>query len=55
VISTVVFDVGETLVDETDLTPTIKPRDLYPDAVPALGALSDEGYTLGLAGNQPAR
>jgi FMN phosphatase YigB (HAD superfamily) len=28
--------------------------DLYPDAVPCLAALRDEGYRLGLAGNQPA-
>ena len=97
-VSAVVFDVGETLVDEsrswlrvahevgvTPLTlmgvlgalaersephhrvwevlgvepPTtpseILPEDLYPDALPALGALRAAGYVVAVAGNQPAR
>lgn len=29
--------------------------DLYPDARPALTALSERGYRIGIAGNQPAR
>jgi len=94
----VVFDVGETLVDETrlwvqaalevDVTPLalmavigalterdephhrvwqtvgveppttpseIRADDLYPDALPALGALRAAGYVVAVAGNQPAR
>lgn len=31
----------------------IEARDLYPDALPTLSALSSEGYQIGLAGNQP--
>jgi HAD superfamily hydrolase (TIGR01509 family) len=96
VIRTVVFDVGETLVDETrawtehahaaGVTPftlfgalgaliergehhnrvwqllgvprpsgaaSITPADLYPDAAPTLSRLRDDGYAIGLAGNQP--
>ncbi len=30
------------------------PEDLYPDAVPALRALREAGFRLGVAGNQPA-
>jgi HAD superfamily hydrolase (TIGR01509 family) len=30
------------------------PEDLYPDAVPALRALVEAGYRVGVAGNQPA-
>ncbi|UZN04980.1 HAD family hydrolase [Cellulomonas sp. S1-8] len=94
----VVFDVGETLVDETRLwveaahevgvtplalmavigalterdephhrvwqvvgvepptTPSeIRAEDLYPDALPTLGALRAAGYLVAVAGNQPAR
>lgn len=94
----VIFDVGETLVDESrqwlqaaeevgvapltlmavlgalaerdephshvwgvlcvepPATPArILPEDLYPDALPALGALRAAGYLVGVAGNQPAR
>lgn len=37
-------------------TPTdIRPEDLYPDALPALGALRAAGYVVAVAGNQPAR
>jgi HAD superfamily hydrolase (TIGR01662 family) len=93
----VVFDVGETLVDETrawslraqaagvtpltlfaalgaliergedhrrvwsllgvappDLEVAIEPSDVYPDVPPCLRALSEAGYRLGLAGNQPS-
>jgi HAD superfamily hydrolase (TIGR01509 family) len=93
----VVFDIGETLVDETrawslladaagvtrltlfgllgaliergqdhravwDLLgvtrppsdPPILPEDFYPDALPCLRAVAAAGYTMGLAGNQPA-
>lgn len=32
----------------------IEPRDFYPDAVPTLRALKAAGYTIGIAGNQPA-
>jgi FMN phosphatase YigB (HAD superfamily) len=31
----------------------IEAADLYPDAIPALRALKDAGYRIGLAGNQP--
>ncbi|MBD7919459.1 HAD family hydrolase [Cellulomonas sp. Sa3CUA2] len=94
----VVFDVGETLVDETrtwvqaahevgvapsvllavlgalterdephhrvwqmlgvepPTTPSeIRADDLYPDALPTLGALRAAGYVVAVAGNQPAR
>jgi len=94
----VVFDVGETLVDETrqwvqaahevGVTPLtlmaavgalterdaphhgvweivgveppttpgeIRAEDLYPDALPTLGALRAAGYVVAVAGNQPAR
>lgn len=97
-VSAVVFDVGETLVDESRLwlrvahevgvtpltfmgvlgalaergephhrvwevlgvepptTPSdILPEDLYPDALPTLGALRAVGYVVAVVGNQPAR
>ncbi len=97
VVRAVVFDVGETLVDETrawaaladqagvtsltlfaalgalierghdhrsvwDLLGVERPAndadiraaDFYPDALPCLRAARDAGYTVGLAGNQPA-
>jgi HAD superfamily hydrolase (TIGR01549 family) len=31
----------------------IEPRDLYPDALPALAALKAAGFAVGIAGNQP--
>ena len=31
----------------------LAPGDLYPDVVPCLRALSDEGYRVGISGNQP--
>jgi FMN phosphatase YigB (HAD superfamily) len=34
-------------------TPWVHPDDLYPDALPALRALREAGYRLGVAGNQP--
>jgi HAD superfamily hydrolase (TIGR01662 family) len=30
-------------------------KDLYPDVVPAMAALSEDGYRLAIAGNQPVR
>ncbi len=98
VVRAMVFDVGETLVDETrawsaladrvgvtrltlfaalgaliernvdhrlvlDLLGVDRPAndgqieavDFYPDALPCLRAVREGGYTVGLAGNQPAR
>ena len=50
----VVFDVGETLVDETrqqrERTPFIE-ADLYPDALPCLRALRERGVRVGAVGN----
>ncbi|MDA8355281.1 MAG: hypothetical protein M0Z95_03045 [Actinomycetota bacterium] len=97
VVRAMVFDVGETLVDETrawsaladrvgvtrltlfaalgaligrdedhrlvwDLLGVDRPAndgqieavDFYPDALPCLRAVREAGYTVGLAGNQPA-
>jgi FMN phosphatase YigB (HAD superfamily) len=34
--------------------PVFERADLYPDALPCLLALRDEGYRVGIAGNQPA-
>ena len=34
-------------------TPWVRADDLYPDALPALRALHEAGYRLGVAGNQP--
>jgi len=31
----------------------IEPRDFYPDALPTLKMLKDQGYIIGIAGNQP--
>lgn len=61
----VVFDVGETLVDEAttnarwkaeELTvaPPFEGRDLHPDALPCLAALRARGLRLGAAGNMRA-
>lgn len=33
----------------------LSPSDFYPDALPCLQALREEGYLVGIAGNQPAR
>jgi HAD superfamily hydrolase (TIGR01662 family) len=96
VVRAVVFDVGETLVDETRLWgavadavglprltvfgviggviergghhrevfallgrdrvgwPVLEARDFYPDALPCLEGLREEGYRVGVAANQPA-
>lgn len=61
-VTAVVFDVGETLVDEasaygrweaegiTEAIPFEK-RDLHPDALPCLAILRERGLRLGAAGN----
>jgi FMN phosphatase YigB (HAD superfamily) len=63
-VTVVVFDVGETLVDEaatyerweaegtTELA--FSDRDLHPDALPCLSALRRRGLRLGAAGNMRA-
>jgi FMN phosphatase YigB (HAD superfamily) len=33
----------------------VRVEDFYPDAVPCLKALAEQGFVLGLAGNQPVR
>jgi FMN phosphatase YigB (HAD superfamily) len=63
-LSTVVFDVGETLVDEEATyerweaegatTFTFTDRDLHADALPCLAALRARGLRLGAAGNMHA-
>ena len=65
-VTTVVFDVGETLVDEattyarweaegrTEGIP-FADQDLHADALPCVAALRDRGYRLGAAGNMRAR
>jgi FMN phosphatase YigB (HAD superfamily) len=64
-VTTVVFDVGETLVDEATtyarweaegLTEGIpfEERDLHADALPCLAALRERGFRLGAAGNMQA-
>jgi FMN phosphatase YigB (HAD superfamily) len=60
----VVFDVGETLVDESfayarweaegDTTFVFSDRDLHADALPCLAALRGQGLRLGAAGNMRA-
>jgi FMN phosphatase YigB (HAD superfamily) len=61
-LSVVVFDVGETLVDEATTyerwetegltgAPAFEDRDLHADALPCLAALRDRGLRLGAAGN----
>ena len=59
-VKAVVFDVGETLVDETrqqEEIATGRPpapfteADLYPDALPCIGALRERGLLVGAAGN----
>ena len=39
---------------EAGLPELFIPSDLYPDAVPALRALGEAGFSVGVAGNQPA-
>src|SRR6478609_8229726 len=63
-LSVVVFDVGETLVDEATTserweaegatTFVFADRDLHADALPCLGALRGRGLRLGAAGNMHA-
>jgi FMN phosphatase YigB (HAD superfamily) len=63
-VSVVVFDVGETLVDEATTyerweaegatTFVFADRDLHPDALPCLEALRSRGLRLGAAGNMHA-
>jgi FMN phosphatase YigB (HAD superfamily) len=62
-LSAVVFDVGETLVDETTTyerweaegATLFADRDLHADALPCLAALRARGLRLGAAGNMHAR
>jgi FMN phosphatase YigB (HAD superfamily) len=64
-LTVVVFDVGETLVDETityerweaegATSFVFAQRDLHPDALPCLTALRERGLRLGAAGNMYAR
>jgi len=42
-------------VDRPSTPAEIRPDDLYPDALPTLGALRAAGYVVAVAGNQPAR
>ena len=64
-LSVVVFDVGETLVDEATTyrrweaervtaPPAFEDRDLHADALPCLAALRARGFRLGAAGNMRA-
>jgi FMN phosphatase YigB (HAD superfamily) len=63
-VSIVVFDVGETLVDEAATyqrwedegatTFVFADRDLHPDALPCFAALRERGLRLGAAGNMYA-
>lgn len=64
-LSVVVFDVGETLVDEATtyerwkadgvtVPPAFEDRDLHADALPCLAALRARGLRLGAAGNMRA-
>ena len=63
-VSVVVFDVGETLVDEATTyqrwedegatTFVFSDRDLHPDALPCFAALRERGLRLGAAGNMYA-
>jgi FMN phosphatase YigB (HAD superfamily) len=64
-LSVVVFDVGETLVDEAttyerweadgvNAPPAFEDRDLHADALPCLAALRARGLHLGAAGNMRA-
>lgn len=38
---------------EAGISDTLHPTDFYPDALPSLRALREEGYLVGIAGNQP--
>jgi FMN phosphatase YigB (HAD superfamily) len=60
VVKAFVFDVGETLVDETRQRAEVAAGrraapftedDLYPDALPCIGALRERGFRVGAAGN----
>ena len=61
-LSVIVFDVGETLVDEAntyerweaETTFVFADRDLHADAIPCLTALHERGQRLGAAGNMRA-
>ena len=59
-VSAVVFDVGETLVDEARHAASGDPRRpftteaLHPDALPCLAVLRERGLRLGAAGNMRA-
>jgi FMN phosphatase YigB (HAD superfamily) len=64
-VTVVVFDVGETLVDEavtrarweaegSAVAPPFEDRDLHSDALPCLAALRERGLRLGAAGNMRA-
>ena len=41
--------------DAAGVPDSFEPSDFYPDALPCLRALREEGYLVGIAGNQPAR
>ena len=41
-------------VDRPAIATAVQAADFYPDAIPCLQALARDGYSLGLAGNQPA-
>jgi FMN phosphatase YigB (HAD superfamily) len=58
-VTAVVFDVGDTLVDETRYLEAggdapLEPGDFYADALESLVELRARGYSLGLAGNDPS-
>ena len=59
-VTTVVFDVGETLVDEARYAASGDPRrafsteDIHPDALACLAVLRERGLRLGAAGNMRA-
>ena len=64
-VEVVVFDVGETLVDEAatyarwdaeglTVAPPFEDRDLHADALPCLASLRERGLRLGAAGNMYA-
>ena len=59
-VTVVVFDVGETLVDEARHAASGDPQrpfateDLHPDALPCIAALRARGLRVGAAGNMHA-
>jgi HAD superfamily hydrolase (TIGR01509 family) len=56
-VTAIVFDMGETLVDETRQLAERSPfseADLYPDALPCIRALRARGLTVGVVGNMAA-